>query len=334
VSLRTFPPRLLLGCAQALLRGAAFAATGVQLFSDYVRRCTIEPAQHRVAPAHHSRRMSLQVRAFHTTDPWLLSGYLGGDARAAARYARLGGGTECDSSVVLLDKRRAWQYLHVVLALNWWRALTYRHTWGDKDTWLLAAVAQSGAADTPASTQGTRVGWLTRRATVPPTALWGHMQFGSGGGGGAESRLLYLNWQPHYAAGYIEFGGETRFADALQCCVFLDEHWAVRRRPTRPAHPNTCFTSLAPRARQGPHDEDRLQPSVPPARYTAQMERTFNSTRSTMRRIGLELRQPSVWGQVRYRRCAIYFGLLLAGSGLALRTLLTIVARSRGAAAI
>ena len=30
------------------------------------------------------------------------------------------------------------------LALNWWRRITYRHTWGDKDTWLLAAVAESG----------------------------------------------------------------------------------------------------------------------------------------------------------------------------------------------
>jgi hypothetical protein len=43
--------------------------------------------------------------------------------------------------VVLLDKRRAWRYLHLVAALNWWKAAFYRHAWGDKDTWVLAAVA-------------------------------------------------------------------------------------------------------------------------------------------------------------------------------------------------
>ena len=43
--------------------------------------------------------------------------------------------------MVLLDKRRAWRYLHLVAALNWWKAAFYRHAWGDKDTWVLAAVA-------------------------------------------------------------------------------------------------------------------------------------------------------------------------------------------------
>ena len=58
-----------------------------------------------------------------------------------ARFAALTQGAECDSSVVLLDKRRAWRYLHLVAALNWWKAAFYRHAWGDKDTWVLAAVA-------------------------------------------------------------------------------------------------------------------------------------------------------------------------------------------------
>ena len=29
----------------------------------------------------------------------------------------------------------------MVAALNWWKAAFYRHAWGDKDTWVLAAVA-------------------------------------------------------------------------------------------------------------------------------------------------------------------------------------------------
>ena len=49
-------------------------------------------------------------------------------------------------------------------------------------------------------------------------------------------RLLHLNWQPHYAAGYFELSGDP--AGSLHCCVFLDEHWA------------------------GPHNQPRLRPAV------------------------------------------------------------------------
>merc|ERR1740139_168868 len=97
-----------------LLRG--FRSTGVQLFRDY-------------------------VRSFDIVDPWVLSEYLAPGAAGARRFAALTQGAECDSSVVVLDKRRAWRYLHVVAALNWWKSAFYRHAWGDKDTWVLAAVA-------------------------------------------------------------------------------------------------------------------------------------------------------------------------------------------------
>ena len=56
-------------------------------------------------------------------------------------YRKVTGDAEIDSSVVLIDRRRRHRYLHLVCALNWWRGMTWRHTWGDKDTWALAAVA-------------------------------------------------------------------------------------------------------------------------------------------------------------------------------------------------
>jgi hypothetical protein len=35
-------------------------------------------------------------------------------------------GAEIDSSVVVLDKRRAWRLLHAVCGLNWYRHVIYR----------------------------------------------------------------------------------------------------------------------------------------------------------------------------------------------------------------
>ena len=100
-----------------------------------------------------------------------------------------------------------------------WRSAFYRHTWGDKDTWLLAAVTTRGGAEptggVEASSRGTRVGWLVKHETAPPTAVWGHMQFSVADG--APPRLLYLNWQPHYAAGYIELRGQGRLSDKYTC---------------------------------------------------------------------------------------------------------------------
>ena len=72
---------------EALFRLRGLRATGVQLFRDY-------------------------VRAFDIVDPWVLTEYLAPGAAGAARYAALTQGAECDSSVVVLDKRRAWRYLH------------------------------------------------------------------------------------------------------------------------------------------------------------------------------------------------------------------------------
>ena len=145
----------------------------------------------------------------------------------------------------------------MIFAERRWRSAFYRHTWGDKDTWLLAAVATRGGELTrggvtrggeltggvEASSRGSRVGWMVKHETFPPTAVWGHMQFAVADG--APPRLLYLNWQPHYAAGYIELSRRRRPSDAYscashhhhhnshnsnnnshnnRCCVFLDEH--------------------------------------------------------------------------------------------------------------
>ena len=291
---------------EVLLRMRSARRLGVQLFRDY-------------------------VRAFDIVDPWLLSEYLSPGARGVARFAQLTQGAEIDSSVVVLDKRRAWRYLHVVAALNWWRALTYRHAWGDKDTWALAAVAleasdaaasdataASAAATAPsvaaaaasaasaASAEGSRVGWLANTQTAPPTAVWGHVQFTVDGGGdddaagearvfsAAADQLLYINYQPHYAAGFIDFQAEGAPVSAsVQCCVLLEDHWA------------------------GPHLEPRLYPSVGAAVHAPAIDAAFGAAREAMALLGAEQTMPHWFGQVRYRRCAIYFAILALGSAYA-----------------
>ena len=94
----------------------SYQSAGVQLFADY-------------------------IRSFRILDPWLITTYLGRGERDLEAYRKVTGDAEIDSSVVLIDRRRRHRYLHLVCALNWWRGMTWRHTWGDKDTWALAAVA-------------------------------------------------------------------------------------------------------------------------------------------------------------------------------------------------
>lgn len=153
-----------------LLLLSSFRTRGVQLFNDY-------------------------VRAYHVLDPWLISSYIGAGAEDVAAYVRITRGAECDSSVVVVDKSRAWRYLNVVAALNWWKSILDHHMWGDKDTWAVAAiaVAEHGKADTIVSTQGTMVGWLARSNVEPPAAVWGHVQFDESIAANG-SGLLYLNW--------------------------------------------------------------------------------------------------------------------------------------------
>ena len=222
--------------------------------------------------------------------------------------------------MVVLDKTRAWRYLHVVAALNWWKAAFYRHAWGDKDTWALAAVAlersdaaAAAAATAPATTAGSRVGWLADVKARPPTAVWGHMQFREEGAArlaataaatvtdddddgdrdglsvAAAGALLYLNYQPHYAAGFVDFqaaGSKGGVSDAVQCCVLLEDHWA------------------------GPHLEPRLLPSIRAGVHAPALDAAFGAARDAMTALGAEQHRPHWLGQVRYRRCAIYFALL------------------------
>ncbi|KAL1511465.1 hypothetical protein AB1Y20_006263 [Prymnesium parvum] len=153
-----------------LLSLPSFVNSGVQLFNDY-------------------------VPAFHIVDPWLISSYLGTGRAHIDLYLALTQGAECDSSVVVVDTNRAWRYIHVVAALNWWKRVLDRHIWGDKDTWALAALVLD---------QTKAVGWLGNIESVPPSAVWGHAQFARSTTAINQSKLLYLNWQPHYAAGFID----------------------------------------------------------------------------------------------------------------------------------
>lgn len=273
-------------------------------------------------------------------------------------------------SAVVVHKRRAWRYLHVVAALNWWQALFYRHMWGDKDTWALAAIAlDSGAGDTragdtgagdadagdadtgdadagdtaaggtgagatgpgpsssAADSAGSRVGWLgSKEAAGPPRAIWGHVQFiprteatsGCGaeragaeraeaavGAAGAPAPLseacaaaaplwepLYLNWQPHFAAGHIEL---LRGA-AVRCCVFLEEHW------------------------QGPHALPRLHPELPQHTHRDAVARALNATAQALRELDppggerlFALLQPHWLHNDRLRSCLLCHGAMVGG---------------------
>ena len=208
---------------EALFEMPSFKARGVQLFRDY-------------------------VTAFRVLDPWVVSEYVGDGAAALDAYAALTGGAEVDSSVVVVDKARAWEYLHLVCALNWWAPLFWRHSWGDKDTWALAALAAHAApaAAAVASTEGSRVGWMTRdEGGGRPTAVWGHMQFRAAAA--AADELLYLNWQPHYAAGRFELGGARR----ARCAAASSSRTTGRGRTMSRTSPSAT-TAMAPAARAPP----------------------------------------------------------------------------------
>ena len=107
---------------------------------------------------------------------------------------------------------------------------------------------------------------------------------------GAEvETLLYLNYQPHYAAGFVDFqhmGPGGRVSDAVQCCVLLEDHWA------------------------GPHLEPRLRPSISAEVHAPALDAAFSAAHAAMAKLGAEQSQPHWLGQVRYRRCTIYFALL------------------------
>ena len=205
--------------------------------------------------------------------------------------------------MVVLDKTRAWRYLHVVAALNWWKAAFYRHAWGDKDTWALAAVAigADGGAPRHAGVRGSTVGWMARDAALRaelPTPVWGHVQFDDSSAGGAlhnGSSMLYLNWQPHYAAGFVDM--QPRWGPPgrdISCCVMLRDHW------------------------EGPHDEQPLRPTIDPSANAEQLERTFVDAGEALDAIrAAPLTKPHWWGQVRYRRCTIYFVVMGVGSAFA-----------------
>jgi hypothetical protein len=257
---------------EALLGLESYVAVGVQLFTDY-------------------------VEAYRIVDPWLVSGYLGhGREDDVASYVRITQGAECDSSVVVVDKARAWRYLHMVAALNWWKAVIDRHAWGDKDTWALAAVAlaRHGDGTSYAGSKGSGVGWLARQTTTPPKAVWGHVQFDSSHDLSDARALLYMNWQPHYAAGFIDLEGDDPPGQTLSCCVMLRDHWA------------------------GPHDEKPLWPTIDSSAHVQALRRTFLDARDATRHVGAPAIAPvHWWGQVRYRRCTIYFAVLGAGVAFA-----------------
>ena len=123
-------------------------------------------------------------------------------------------------------------------------------------------------------------------------AVWGHVQFDSAREENGSS-LLYLNWQPHYAAGFVDVQHEQPPGGSLSCCVMLRDHWA------------------------GPHDEARVWPTTSAAAAEAharKLLRTFADAQRALQEAGAAGPELPHWiGQVRYRRCAIYFGVLAAG---------------------
>ena len=263
----------------SLFHLASYKRTGVQLFNDY-------------------------VQAYRIVEPWFISSYLGEPGLIDVdAYRNITQNGEIDSSVIVLDKRKAWRYLHLVCALNWWKAILDRHAWGDKDTWALGAVALStdGGGYRHAGVSGSTVGWLTMGSDMSsaskPSALWGHVQFAAKADGVGSDELLYLNWQPHYAAGYIN----------LQ----------PTRQGEEPGHGAACCVMWRDKP-EGPHAEESNYPTVEPSAYKKALFAAFEDARTALDEVRAEpLQKPHWWGQVRYRRCAIYFAVMLVGSAYA-----------------
>jgi hypothetical protein len=257
---------------EAAFSAPSYTTCGVQLFRDY-------------------------SRAWTNLDPWLVAGYVGDGLPALRRYEAITGGAEVDSSAVLIDRRRAWRYVQLVASLNWWQALFWRHMWGDKDTWALAAMheqTESLESEPVAHSAGSRVGWLSaldQSGTGPPRAIWGHVQFVERiqDSSAAESwEPLYLNWQPHFAAGHIEALMRPETAP-VHCCTFLDEHW------------------------EGPHAQPRLEPLMSQRVHADAIARLLNATAGALIELDplgdgeavLETLKPHWLHSERLRHCVI-----------------------------
>ena len=64
-------------------------------------------------------------------------------------------------------------------------------------------------------------------------------------------------------------------------------------------------------------DEAPLAPSISPAGHARALQATFADMRTALDAVGAEmLLPPHWWGQVRYRRCLIYWALLYVGGAL------------------
>lgn len=207
----------------------------------------------------------------------------------------------------------------MVAALNWWKVVFDRHTWGDKDTWALAAIAlahggggggggggrrgDSGGGTGSgghAGAAGSRVGWLARTELPSPSPVWGHVQFDATRDASNRSALLYMNWQQQYAAGFVDFQAEEPPGRSVSCCVMHRDHWA------------------------GPHDEKPVLPTITSAAHAPALQATFGDARAALAEVnaGVWGRERPHWlGQVRYRRCLIYWGVMLAGVTFAMASL-------------
>ena len=129
-----------------------------------------------------------------------------------------------------------------------------------------------------------------RAAAGPP--VWGHVQFDATHSAGSAPSLLYMNWQPHYAAGFIDFQRNVSGGPGqnVACCVLLRDHGA------------------------GPHDEQSLAPTIDATAHDAALQRTFADAKDALEEVGAGVLAPPHWlGQVRFRRCAIYFALMALG---------------------
>ena len=88
-----------------------------------------------------------------------------------------------------------------------------------------------------------------------------------------------------------------------QCCVMLEDHWA------------------------GPPLEPRVRPRVRNGVHAPALDAAFGAAHAAMAALGATQERPHWLGQVRYRRCAIYFGLLVLGSAYALMSAVALLPR-------
>ena len=98
------------------------------------------------------------------------------------------------------------------------------------------------------------------------------MQFDASRNASDSSALLYINWQPHYAAGFLGMDASTPPGADVACCVLLHDHW------------------------EGPHDEEALWPTIDGESHAGTLRRTLADARDALAHIGAPSPHPPLVG--------------------------------------